>query len=82
MLLVSEVLAYENEGTCSVDRPRWLSLVFRAVGLIGDGETAGRRTGDFAVRVVGAVAGTDNASLGRVERGSILAIVPTDLVLT
>lgn len=54
--------------------------MFRAVGLTGDGETEGRRTGDLAVNAVDAVVGTESASLGLVEWGSILGIVSTEQV--
>ena len=53
-----------------MESPRWLSLVLRIVGLIGDGEIGVRAIGDFTVVVVD---GTERlkASLGP-RRASIL----------
>lgn len=73
MLLVLAFCSYANVGTCKVESPRWLSLVLRTVGLIGDGETGVRKVGDFGARLVTAGAvGTESASLGLAARASML----------
>ena len=59
-------------GTCKVERPRWLSLVLRAVGLMGEGEIGVRRSGDFGARLATGATGTARASFGLAARASIL----------
>lgn len=43
MLLDEEELTYAYVGCCMVEYPLWFSLVLRAVGLMGDGDTGDRR---------------------------------------
>jgi len=53
MLLEELEFKYAYVGCCMVEYPRWLSLVLRAVGLIGEGETGVRGcrlTGDLSDR--------------------------------
>ena len=57
-----------------MEKPRWLRQVLRTVGLIGEGETGVRGSGDF-VRVAGAAAGTASMSLGLAARASMLTVV-------
>lgn len=57
-----------------MENPRWFRRVFRAVGLIGDGDTGVGGIGDLRARVVAAVAvGRASASFGRAVRASIFA---------
>jgi len=48
-------LTYAKVGCCVVEKPRWFSLVLRAVGLRGDGETGVQETfraaGELRARV-------------------------------
>ena len=75
MLLVLGFWAYAKVGTCSVEAPRWLSLVFRTVGLIGDGETGVRSRGDLGARLATGAIGTNRASLGLGARESMSTTV-------
>jgi len=54
MLFDPLALTYAKVGCCVVEKPRWFSLVLRAVGLRGDGETGVQGTfraaGDWRVR--------------------------------
>ena len=44
-------LVYPYVGCCMVEYPRWLSLVLRAVGLMGEGDTGDLTlTGDLSDR--------------------------------
>ena len=69
MLFEELELVYEYVGCCIVEYPRWLSLVFRAVGLTGDGEMGDLRDstiGDLSDRdgLAEFVAAMLNESLG------------------
>ncbi len=55
-------------GCWKVEKPRWFALVFRTVGLIGEG-VMGR--GDLRARLVVEV-GTARASFGLAARASML----------
>ena len=58
-----------------MENPRWFSRVFRAVGLIGDGETGVGGSGDLSGRVEVVAVGRARASLGLAARASILVIL-------
>ena len=55
-------------GCWKVDKPCWFALVFRIVGLIGDGEMG---IGDLRAWLVDEV-GTARASLGLAARASMM----------
>jgi len=69
---VPDGCAYAKFAGCSVEKPRWLSRVLRAVGLIGEGEIGVRGSGDFMLRVLVVFVGRARESLGLAARASIL----------
>lgn len=57
-----------------MEKPRWLSRVFRAVGLTGDGDIGVDGSGDLRDRVAVVAVGRARASFGLAARASIVGV--------